>query len=386
MSAVVELTRALVAANTINPPGNEAAAAEVAGARLEAAGFEVAVHELAPGRPNLVARWPGRSDRPALGLCAHLDVVPLGEAQWTRDPFAGEIDGDRLYGRGTSDMKGGAAAIVVAAERVARLGRGEAGLEVVLCAGEETGCDGALALAGAGRPAGSGPPAGGGHSPLGHVGALLVAEPTSNHPCVAHKGVAWLQAVAAGQTAHGSMPHLGDNALYKLARAIGVLETFVFDVASHPLLGEPTLSVGTAAAGININSVPARAVAGIDVRTIPGLTADLVATRLREALGPDITVETTLDLAPIDTDPADPWVADVYEVMEPHLGERPAPRGLAYFTDAAALTPAYGNPPTIICGPGDAAQAHRTDESCSVAKLEAAAEGFFEVARRWCGL
>lgn len=372
MSAVVELTRALVAANTINPPGNEAAAAEVAGARLEAAGFAVAVHELAPGRPNLVARWPGRSDRPALGLCAHLDVVPLGEAGWTRDPFAGEIDGDRLYGRGTSDMKGGAAAIVVAAERLARLGRGEAGLEVVLCAGEETGCDGALALAGAG--------------PLGHIGALLVAEPTSNYPCVAHKGVAWLRATATGRTAHGSMPHLGDNALYKLARAIGRLEAFELDGEPHPLLGRPTLSVGTAAAGININSVPARAVAGIDVRTIPGLTADHVAARLREALGPDVTVEITLDLAPIDTDPNDPWVADVYDAMESHLGERPAPRGLAYFTDAAALTPAYGSPPTIICGPGDAAEAHRTDESCSVTSLEAAAGGFFDVARRWCGL
>jgi succinyl-diaminopimelate desuccinylase len=62
------------------------------------------------------------------------------------------------------------------------------------------------------------------------------------------------------------------------------------------------------------------------------------------------------------------------------------PRGLAYFTDAAALSPAYGSPPTIICGPGEAAQAHQTDESCSVAALEVAADGFTEIARRWCGV
>jgi succinyl-diaminopimelate desuccinylase len=111
-----------------------------------------------------------------------------------------------------------------------------------------------------------------------------------------------------------------------------------------------------------------------------------VAARLRELLGDEVRVEPTLALEPIDTDPSDAWVADVYAVMEPLIGERPTLRGLAYFTDAAALTPAYGGPPTIICGPGDADQAHRTDESCSVSNLEAAAEGFFEIARRWCGL
>ncbi len=78
-------------------------------------------------------------------------------------------------------MKGGAAAIVVASERVAELGEGEAGLEVVLCAGEETGCEGAVALA---RSDGA----------VGQAGAVLVAEPTTNHPCVAHKGVVWADA------------------------------------------------------------------------------------------------------------------------------------------------------------------------------------------------
>jgi succinyl-diaminopimelate desuccinylase len=370
---VVDLTRELVATRTINPPGDEAGAASLLAARLEAAGFDVEAHEFAPGRRSLVARW-GASDRPALCLTGHLDTVPLGRADWSVDPFAGETEGDRLFGRGTSDMKGGTAAIVVAAERVAAIGGSpSAGLELVLCAGEETGCEGALALA---RADGA----------LGRCGAVLVAEPTTNYPCVAHKGVVWADAVARGRTAHGSMPELGDNAVLKLARAVTTLDGFALAADEHPLLGRPTLSVGTFSGGININSVPDHATAGIDVRTVPGMSGDGVTAALRERLGDEVELEPRVALDPIDTDPEDPWVGEVFEAMAALIGERPEPRGLAYFTDAAALSPAYGRPPTIICGPGDAEQAHRTDESCSVSALELSAEGLFEIARRWCGL
>ena len=113
MSAdVVELTRELVEIRTVNPPGDEEKAASLLAARLEAAGFSVASYEFAPGRTSLVARLPG--DGPSLCLTGHLDTVPLGRADWSVDPFSGETDGDRLFGRGTSDMKGGTAAIVVA--------------------------------------------------------------------------------------------------------------------------------------------------------------------------------------------------------------------------------------------------------------------------------
>jgi succinyl-diaminopimelate desuccinylase len=366
---VVELTQELVRTRTVNPPGDEEKAASLLGARLEAAGLEVTAHELAAGRTSLVARTRSRGERPALCLTGHLDTVPLGRADWSRDAFAAEIDGDRLYGRGTSDMKGGTAAIVVAAERVAALGEGAAGLELVLCAGEETGCEGALALTGS----------------LGRCGAVLVAEPTTNYPCVAHKGVVWADAVARGKTAHGSMPHLGENAVYKLTRAVTRLEDFSLEADEHPLLGRPTVSLGTFSGGININSVPDYATAGIDVRTVPGMSGDAVLAALRERLGEDVELESRVVLDPIDTDPGDEWVREVFEIMAPLIGETPEPRGLAYFTDAAALSAAYGTPPTIICGPGDAEQAHRTDESCSVAALEASAEGLFEIARRWCG-
>ena len=372
MSEVVELTRELVRTETINPPGHESRLARILGVRLEAAGLEVTTHSIEEGRDSLVARWPGTGDRPALCLTGHLDTVPLGREPWEHDALDAELDGDRLHGRGSSDMKGGLAAIVTAAERIAATGRGEAGLELALCAGEETGCEGARALVEAGA--------------LDEAGAVLVAEPTSNYPCLAHKGVVWIDASTSGRASHGSMPHLGENAVFKLVPAIAALDGFELGGPEHELLGAPTLSVGTIAGGVNINSVPDWATAAIDVRTTPGLAGDEVAARISRVAGGDVRLEQRVDLPPVATDPGDPWVAEVFDVMEPLIDERPEPRGLAYFTDASALTPAYGTPPTVICGPGDADQAHQTNESCSVELLEAAAEGFFEIARRWCRL
>lgn len=372
-TAAVELARSLVRLDTVNPPGSERAAAAVAGARLEAAGFEVAEQRLSDERANVVARMEGAGRRAALCLSGHLDVVPLGDAPWARDPFGAEVDGDRLHGRGASDMKGGVAAIVVAAERLAgRWREAEAGLEIVLTCGEETGCAGARAAADAGL--------------LGDVGALLVAEPTANEPRVAHKGALWLRARTRGRAAHGAAPDGGENAIYPLARAVERLPRVSFDVDPHPLLGTPTIGVGSFHAGAAVNSVPDLATAEIDVRTIPALPHDRVVADLGRRLGPAVELTPIADLPPVETDPHDPWVEDVVDALAAVLGERPVPAGMAPFTDASVLAPAYGNPPTIVCGPGEPDQAHRTDEWCSISRIDAAVDAYVEIARRWCGL
>jgi succinyl-diaminopimelate desuccinylase len=364
MSAV-DLALELVRLDTVNPPGNEARVADLLQHRLAAAGFGVARHEHAPGRPNLIARLAGDDpDRPVLCMTGHTDTVPLGGAPWSVEPF-GELRDGRLHGRGATDMKGGVAAIVVAAERLAASGRREAGLELVLTAAEETGCEGARFLAGAGV--------------LGRAGAVLVAEPTGGIPHVGHKGVLFARATTEGVGAHGSAPQLGRNAIYPLARAVARFAELRFDVPEHPVLGAPTLNVGTIRGGTGINLVPDRAEAQIDVRTVPGLGGEAVLTALRAAAGSDVHVEPWIDLAPVVSDPSDPWVRTVLDLAG--AGE---PLGVAYFTDAAALTPAYGNPPTVIWGPGEAAQAHQTDEWAEAAKIDAAADAYFEIARAWC--
>jgi succinyl-diaminopimelate desuccinylase len=362
----VALARELLAFNTINPPGNEAECVRHLGHILEDAGFTARYYDFAERRTSVVATLPGTGPRPSICFTGHLDTVPLGAAPWTRDPFGGEVVGDRLYGRGASDMKGAVAAMVVMAERVARLPRRSAGLTLVLTAGEETSCQGASHLA---NTAGALTPA----------GALVVGEPTGNAPVIAHKGCVRFAITTRGVTAHASMPEAGDNAIYKAAGIVTRLRTLKFGVPSHPLLGPPTLNVGTIEGGMNINSVPDRARIGVDIRLLPGQTEDGIRRQLLEACGESTEIERLEGAGSVETDSGHPWVREVVGLAGA------TPRGAPYFTDASVLTPALGNVPTVILGPGEAAMAHKTDEYCHVSKLEAAVELYVRIAESWCG-
>jgi succinyl-diaminopimelate desuccinylase len=367
---VLALAQRLIRIDTVNPPGDERRCAEVVGRLLEDGGFAVATHEFAPGRTSLVARRGGASAAP-LCFTGHLDVVPLGRRTWLRDPFAAETDGGRLYGRGSTDMKGGIAALVVAALEIAPHLRGGPGLSLVITAGEETLSEGARHLIGV-------------PGALGDAGAVVVAEPTGNYPHVGHKGIFWLDARVTGVTAHASTPEHGVNAIYRMAEAVRRLQHVSFDVPPHPLLGSPTLNVGTCHGGLNKNSVPDAAELGIDVRTIPGQHQADVMARLAAVLGPDVTIESAGGVESVWTDPDDPWVQSVFDACAPLLGERPVARAVPYATDASLLTPAYGGPPTVVVGPGELPLAHQTDEYCLVERLEQAAWLYGEIARRWC--
>ncbi len=367
----VALTQTLIGFDSRNPPGAEAACAAHLAELLEAAGFAVELHELAPGRPNLVARL-GAADAPAppLAFTGHLDTVPLGTRTWSRDPFGGEIAEGRLYGRGASDMKSGIAAFVVAALAEAERLRAGPGALLILTAGEETGCDGAKALAAAGK--------------LGRAGALVVAEPTSNRPLVGHKGALWLKATTSGKSAHGSMPHEGINAIYKAARLVAALEDFDFNVARHPGLGAPTLNVGTLEAGQNVNSVPDRAEIGIDLRTLPGMGNDRLRAQMCSYLGAEAEVETLVDLAPVWSEAASsPWLRHARACAAAIAGQPSDDAGANYFSDASVLTPALGGVPTLVCGPGEAPMAHQTDEYCCVARIPEAVEIYRALLADW---
>ena len=367
----VELTKQIVRMNTINPPGDEEACARVLGSLLESAGCEVAYHKLAEKRASLVARIGGSNDKAPLCLTGHIDTVPLGAAPWSKDPFAGETDDGRLYGRGTSDMKCGVAAFVVATLALASKLERSPGLELVITAGEEIGCEGAFDLV---RQQGA----------LDRAGAVVVGEPTSNFPYVGHKGAFWLYAKTRGVTAHGSMPERGDNAVYKAARAISELEHFQFDNPPHKMMGQATLNVGTVHGGLNINSVPDEAVIAIDIRSVPTSRHEEIRQALQQRLGPEVELETIIDLESVYSEPDDPWIQRVFEISEPYVGARPEPKVATYFTDAAALTPAYGNPPTIVLGPGEPQMAHQTDEYCEIERVKSSVSLYEQVIADWC--
>ncbi|MDR1854988.1 MAG: M20 family metallopeptidase [Azoarcus sp.] len=360
----VELTRALVRMNTVNRDGqgDETPCIEHLAALLRPAGFACRIVEFAPRRASLVARLGGDPARPALAFTGHVDVVPLGAAPWRHDPFGAEIVDGKLYGRGSSDMKSGVAAFVAAVLAEADAIAAGAGVVLIVTAGEESGCEGAIDVAR--RPELN--------EMLANVGALVVAEPTGNRPLAAHKGALWLRARASGTTAHGSMPERGDNAIYKLAPALLALRDFDFGVAEHALMGRPTLNVGLIQGGLNINSVPDAAHFTLDIRTVAGQDHAALRQRLQTLLGPQIALEDVLDTASVFTDPQHPWMRFVTELCTP--GE--APGSVAYFTDAAILRARLDDAPTVILGPGEAHMAHQTDEYCLVERI-VAATGFY---------
>jgi succinyl-diaminopimelate desuccinylase len=366
----LQLTRDLLVRRSVNPPGEEDACTRHVGALLENAGFQVTYHAYDPGRTSLVAILNGVGGQPSLCFTGHVDTVPLGAAEWSVDPFGATIDGDRLYGRGASDMKSGVAAMVVAAVEIAKLPRQRVGLALIITAGEETGCDGARHLAYVAKA-------------LPKAGALIVGEPTCNVPLIGHKGALWLRACFSGRTAHGSMPEQGDNAVYKAARSLLRLENYHFDVPAHRHLGRPSVNVGTVKGGLNVNSVPDWAEIGIDIRTIPAQDNATLIAEMGHVLGPEAILQPIVDVGAIASDPQNEWISDVFDLYERHSGTRADPSGAPFFTDASELAPAMGGVPTIILGPGETAMAHKTDEYCLVPRIEEAVELYREIALRW---
>ncbi len=366
----LDLTRKLIAFDTINPPGDELDCATFLAELLESAGFQITLHDWKRRRPNLIATLPATEApvRDALVYSGHLDTVPLGQADWSVDPFAGEIREGRLYGRGTSDMKSGVAACVMAGLALAREPVRRAEVRLILSAGEETGCEGVLALAD--RP-----------GILGTCDALIVAEPTDNRPFVGHKGALWVQLVHKGVTAHGSMPEKGVNAIFGACKSIEVLRGFDFGVTPHPVMGGPSLNVGNMIAGLNVNSVPDRAQVGIDIRSTVGQTNAQIKAQLATLLGDEVQIVPMTDMDHVYTDPETPWIQRVFSVVRDVTGTDPTVATASYFTDASVLKPAMGNPATLIMGPGAMAMAHQTDEYCETALIDPCTEVFTRLGR-----
>ena len=367
----VALTRELLRFETVNPPGRERDCANFIAGQLEEWGFSIQTHEFQEGRTSIVARLGGSEKKAPLCLTGHLDVVPLGSRAWTKNPFSGESDGDRLYGRGTSDMKAGIAAILLAVSNLKNHLKETPGIVLVFTAAEEGGCIGSQHLIRT--------------QLLGKAGAMIVGEPTANYPYVGHKGSLKFHARFRGVSAHGSMPELGVNAIYRACHGISRLEKFEFDVKPHPVMGKPTLNVGTMEGGNTVNSVPDSAAFGVDIRTVQGMDHGKLLGVMREILGKETELDVFSDMPPVWTEPKQAWVQRVFEVAAKTLGEKPEPRAQTYNTDAGNLLQAYRGAPTVILGPGEPKQAHQTDEYVSMERIRQSVAIYEELIRDWCG-
>jgi len=371
---VVELTRELVAIDSTNPPGNEAACVDTLAARFESAGMKTQRHSFGEDRTNLIVTIDGRDGQLSpLVLTGHVDTVPLGATPWTADPFAGEIDGRKMFGRGVTDMKAGVAAMACASLDLAASSTPRRGLKLVLTGGEETGCAGALALAENAR------------KELGEASALLVGEPTGNRISTGHKGCMAVRAHASGTTAHSSMPDSGENAIYAVARAIQKVENVRLDSHADLLLGLPTINVGTIVGGLNYNSVPDAATFTVDIRTVGGMDHDIAEEWLAELLGKKIELERFVDMPAVATDAGEGFIRVVEDAVRAVLGSDAdtAPFGIPFFSDASVLQPLY-HCPTVIIGPGEPSVAHQTDEWCYVDNIKASQNIYRDIITRWC--
>ena len=424
-----ELLQRLIQFDTVNPPGNEQAAQEWLRGLLEPAGFQCEFLSAVDGRPNLVARLPGRSDGPVLGYMGHVDTVLADPGDWTVDPWSGEIRDGCVWGRGALDMKSQVAAEAAAALLLAEEGwRPESGeLKLIFTADEEAG---------------------------GSVGAAwLCREHPDKVRCdyiinegggdsvefegrkvyfggVAEKGVFRFSIITHGRAGHASIPRIGENALVKMApilealrggrpalelstepeafmRAIGIdpdgdLQAAFDDLERRDprigLLIEPTLGVTMTPtmieASSKVNVIPARARLRVDCRVPPERGEDHARERIHAAIG-DADYELVFDemvegsRSPIDTDLMQ-HIRDFVEHEDP--GATVAPTVLPGFTDSRSFRDtfpdciAYGFFPRKEMDLFEAAPLiHGADERIPVADLGLAARFFAGLAPKVLG-
>lgn len=356
---IIQLTRKLVSFNTVNPPGNEMGIAKYVGSLLSDNDFHVEYIPFGANRLHVVAEKGLCPDIPPIVLSGHFDTVPLGAKKWSVDPFGGEVVDDKIFGRGTSDMKAGVAAIICAAIQAFDEGQPECGVRLIFTANEELGCQGVQQLVNS-------------YNKLGSASGIIVAEPTANIPAIGHKGGLYLNVSTSGTTAHSSMPELGDNAIYKAAHAILKVKNFQFRAEKDSLLGFPTINVGKMSGGMNLNSVPDHAEFTIDIRSTTKVNHSDVIQRLKEVMGKEASIEILVDMAPVSTKEDEQFVQFVYDMCQLDRTKGELPKALPYLTDGSVLQRFYNGAPTIILGPGQPEMAHQTDEFCYIEKLEQA--------------
>ena len=376
MNDLEQLLHDLVAIDSINPdlvPGaaGEATIAAFIAGWLRAAGLEVHVEEVRPGRPNVIGIARGTGGGRSLLLNGHIDTVGVAGMS---EPFRPRVESGRLYGRGAYDMKGGVAACMVAAAEAARLNlRGDVIVTAVM--DEEYAGLGTLAVAERYRADGA-----------------IVAEPTELQLVVAHKGFVWLEVETQGVAAHGSRPHLGVDAIAKMGGVLTGLAALADELAQrplHPLLGPPSVHASTIQGGGEWSTYPDRCTLSIERRTLPGETGDAAEAELQAivarlaAADPTFKAVVRRDLvrSPLET-PADAAILSaVKQAAGDALGRTVEPTGVSFWTDAASLHAA--GIPTVLFGPLGAG-AHAAEEWVDLASVKTCAEAYLATAMAFC--
>ena len=373
----VALARALIQIDSRNPtlapdsPG-EAECARVLASVLDDWGFAVESTAVPPGRPNIVARL-GSKDAPALMLNGHLDVV--GVEGMTHAPFAADLRGNRIYGRGSADMKGGLAAMCAAAVAGAT---SRAGRQVLITAvvDEEYESLGTRALLASGVRA----------------DAVIITEPTRLAICPAHRGFAWFDVSLRGRAAHGSRYDIGIDAITHAGLLLCELDRLELTRESgprHPLLGRGSLHASKIRGGVGMSTYPEECELAIERRTLPGESTEQAQLEITaacervKAKRPEFDARVTLSTAqlPSEVSTDAPIVRRLRGALE-RENMQVRIEGFSAWTDAALFNEA--GIPAICFGPGDISLAHAAEEFVSVDEIDLATRALTRVVREWC--
>lgn len=279
-------------------------------------------------------------------LNGHLDTVPIASG-WTREQ--GSWEGDFLYGRGTADMKGGCVAGLAAARQLL-----DAGVPVSLLftTDEETTMHAAIKLASLPE--------------VRTAAAVIVAEPSALRVITKEKGVLWYRAKVGGRSAHGSMPHLGDNAILRMSRVLSRLEPY-----SHPkdVFREITVSADVIQGGTKTNVVADTCTVDLDCRHPPGKRKEDVEAILRKAFA---SAKEAVSLELFHEVPAASVSEDAAHVRLLRELAGSGVAGVTYATEMAYYAPR--NPRCAVFGPGETERIHVPDERVSLEEVVRAAE------------
>jgi succinyl-diaminopimelate desuccinylase len=371
-----ELLRKLVQAQTTAEKG-ELAAAEVISAEFGRHGIESQIDSWESTRANVIAHVKSAGQKPALLFACHHDVVGPGETAWEHPPFeAIEIDG-KIYGRGSTDMKGGIAASVTAICRIVNSGvKLQGDIIFVAAAGEETDSAGAarfisnrnwlpeLAL----HQSGTG------------LAGVIIPEPTDFSIVTAHRGMLWLEVTTKGKTAHGSTPELGINAITSMLNFLIELEKYDISAKSHGLLGRCSMSVNTITSGKALNVVPDKCVTGIDIRTIPGVKHQQIVADFKKlfeklkSTDPQFEADISIvrQVRALETDSHCDFIRDFCLCVG--IDQTTA---VSFTTDGPYF--ATLGVPVVIFGPGQPSLCHKPDEYIEIADLEKASRYYKKI-------
>jgi acetylornithine deacetylase len=361
---IADLVRIESVNPSLDPSGSgESAIAEFVAAWMRDTGLEVAHQETAPGRPNVIGIRRGTGGGRSLMLNAHMDTVSIGGRA---EPLSGRVEGNRLYGRGSYDMKASLAAAMLA---VGDLGddrlRGD--VIVTAVADEEYASIGTQAIVREYT-----------------ADACVIAESSDTEICVAHKGFVWAEIETRGKAAHGSLPDEGVDAIALMGpilTGIGELDRRLRAGEQHPLLKTGSIHASLIEGGTELSTYPDRCRVQIERRTIPGETDEIVEQQLQELIGDRAELTMGICRQPFEVGRDVELVQALQGVVTKRLGMPAEFVGWGGWMDSA-LTSAAGIP-TVVFGPtGEGA--HADVEWVDLDSVQQCREIYAALARAWC--